>query len=86
MLEVLSVEVLLLYLILRPWSYRRSWGRAAIAFFLFAGWTILGGIGTMHSGRIGTFHWGWLLLVTVGLLGATVVSAAMAAQSHRRAA
>lgn len=83
---VLSVEVLVLYLILRPWSYCASWGRAAVAFLLFAGWTVLGGIGTMHSGRIGTFHWAWLFLVTMGLLGATLVSASVATQSHRRVA
>jgi hypothetical protein len=85
-LVILSVEVLVLYAVLRPWSYNASWSRAAIAFVLFASWTVLGGIGTMHSGRIGAWHWGWLLLVTLALLVASVVSAVSVTRSTRRSA
>jgi hypothetical protein len=82
-LVLLTIEVLVLWIIVRPWSYRASWARAGAAFLVFSAWTVLGGTGTLHGGRIDSWHWGWLLVVTVGLLGATVISALTVGLSRR---
>jgi hypothetical protein len=78
----LSVETFVLLVLLRPWSYRASWGRALIAFALFAGWTVLGGLGGLHAGHIDNMHWGWLLLVTFGLFVAFAVSVVAAIRAR----
>jgi hypothetical protein len=80
----LTLEVAVLYLILRPQSYAGSWKRSGPAFLVFAPWTVLGGLGTLHSGRIAAWHFGWLLVVTVALLVTTVISASVAARAPAR--
>jgi hypothetical protein len=79
-----TIETLFLYLLIRPWSYSASWGRAGIALLLFAGWTALGSLTSIHSGRIITWHWGWLVLVTAGLFVTTIISAITAARRRSR--
>lgn len=74
----LTFEVAALYAILRPTSYAASWKRALAAFLLFLPWTILGGLGTMHGGRIASYHFLWQLLVSVALFGTTILSASIA--------
>jgi hypothetical protein len=72
----LGVETGALYLILRPWSYAASWKRALSAFVLFVPWTMLGGFGTIHAGRVASYHFLWLVIMTVGLFAMTIISSA----------
>lgn len=66
-------ELVLLYAILRPWSYRRSWGRALGALALLVPWTGLSMVMTMHAGGIVALHFLWLLLVTLLVAGVLVI-------------
>ncbi|MEZ4383176.1 MAG: hypothetical protein R3A79_17745 [Nannocystaceae bacterium] len=67
-------ELVIVSAILRPWSYRRSWGRALGALALLVPWTGLSLMMTMHAGGIVALHALWLLLVTV-LVAVVLVSA-----------
>lgn len=64
-LAVTSAELLVLYAILRPWSYARSWGRAAVGVAVFLPWTMASLFATMHAGGIFALHFLWVALVTV---------------------
>jgi hypothetical protein len=79
----LAGEVAVLYLVLRPWSYRRSWGRALLALVLCAPPLLLALLVLIHSGGIMAWHAMWLLAVFVTLLTCLVVSSA-GAWTHRR--
>ncbi|MFN8454160.1 MAG: hypothetical protein U0401_05710 [Anaerolineae bacterium] len=68
-----GAELVILYLILRPWSYRHSWGRSLAALILFFPWTGLHLI-NMHAGGTTTIHGLGLLLLETILLGMTLVS------------
>ena len=76
-LTQLTIETGILYALLRPSSYAASWKRSMIAFGLFAAWVVLAGIASMHTGRIYDYHWVWLVLVTIGLFAASLVSASV---------
>jgi len=78
-------EAAALYLILRPWSYRRSWGRALGALALLAPWTAIAAILTMHAGGVVMLHLAWLLCLDVIVLGLALWSGA-AALSRRAGA
>jgi hypothetical protein len=80
---LLTGEVALLYAILRPWSYRASWLRPGVALLMFGPWSFLYFIASMHGGSITGWHLLWLILVDIGLLGATLVSASAAAGASR---
>ena len=69
-----AVELLVLALVLRVWSYRHSRGRAALALALCLPWAALNGMACMHCGPIGGAHVGWLFLVVLGLFVAVIVS------------
>jgi len=73
-LPYLTVEVIALYLILRPNSFRRSWGRALTAFVVFAGRTTHVIQYVVHSPGWYLSHAWWLMAVTVGLFILVVVS------------
>ena len=49
-LTVAAGEIIVLLAILRPWSYRRSWGRALLAFAVLSPWLLLWGAVGLHAG------------------------------------
>lgn len=83
----LTVEIAILYLILRPWSYRHAWRRSAAALALAVPWTALSTLAIMHTGRIWHALWFWNVLLLPALLVATIVSNAAenAARNHEGA-
>jgi len=80
-----AVELLVLALVLRVWSYRHAPGRAALALVLCLPWAALNSILCMHCGPIGGAHAVWLLLVAAGLLIAVIVSTIAQVRSRRTA-
>jgi hypothetical protein len=78
-----AVELLVLALVLRVWSYRHAPGRAALALALCLPWAVLSSAVCMHCGPIGGAHAVWLLLVAAGLFVALVVSAVATVRSRR---
>lgn len=60
-------ELILVGLILRPWSYRQSWGRAVAAWVAFVPWTLMAMMMTMHAGGVLLIHFVWLLALTTVL-------------------
>jgi hypothetical protein len=69
-----GLELALAFLILRPWSYQRSWVRALIALALLSPWALVNTVVILHLGGIGMLHvmWLWTLWLALALL--TVVS------------
>ena len=61
------VELAVLYLVLRPWSYRHSAGRAALGLLVFLPWTFFSMILSLHAGGVVHLHLLWLLLVSAAL-------------------
>jgi len=68
-------ELIIVSGILRPWSYDRSWGRGIATFALLLPWTALALLSMMHSGGVFALHALWLMIVLVGVLVMTIVSA-----------
>ena len=62
---VLVSVLVIVSAILRPWTYRRNWGRALGALALLVPWTGLSIVMTMHAGGIVALHALWLMLVAV---------------------
>jgi hypothetical protein len=60
-LLMMAVEAMVLLSILRPWSFRNSWGRALIAWLIVTPYALLYVAVTMHSGPITTAHAFWLI-------------------------
>lgn len=60
-LAKLACELLVLFAILRPWSYRHSWRRALLAFVGLAPYALLSFAVTMHAGGIVNTHVFWLM-------------------------
>ena len=71
-LTVAAGEIIVLLAILRPWTYRRSWGRALLAFAVLSPWLLLWGAVGLHAGPTTHAHTAWLLLLWLGLLGAAL--------------
>jgi hypothetical protein len=69
-----AVEVAVLIAIMRPWSYRRSWGRAALAAILFAAYGLFTLLVGMHAGSILGIHALWLLALGVSMAITAFVS------------
>ena len=81
---LISAHVLLLLAVLRPSTYRRSWGRALAASILSAAFLSLGVLGAMHSPPPWVAYLLWLVVVLAGallLLAYSVVAAAKAQAS-----
>jgi len=78
------VELAVVYLILRPESYRQSWGRPVLALFIYVPWTFMSMFMTMHSGGILALHFLWLasVVLILGLCG--IWSGIGTLQSRRR--
>ena len=62
-----TVDLVVLCLVLRPWSYDRSWRRAALALLLFAPWALLNVITLMHAGGVWATHVMSVLAIWLGL-------------------
>jgi len=78
-------ELLALMLVLRPWSYRHSWGRALVALVLFFGWTMVTAILGMHAGSINGAHLVWRAGVVLVLLVLAAISGYEAVRARRSA-
>ena len=66
-LPYLTVEVVILFCLLRPVSYNLSWGRAVVAWAVFAGWFYYVSLGAMHSPGWYVANLVWLFMVLLGL-------------------
>ena len=74
-LALLTIETLVLYAILRPWSYRASWKRSFLALLVVTPWALLSVVVTMHAGRILGLLAFWRLLLILPLAITVGVSA-----------
>jgi hypothetical protein len=64
-IAITTVESLVLYAILRPGTYLRSWGRCAAALILFLPWLAISALLLVHQPFYVYMHFFWLLLVNV---------------------
>jgi hypothetical protein len=78
-----AFEVLGLLVVLRPWSYRRSWGRALVALALFVPWTLVAAMLGMHAGSINGAHLLWRAGIVLVLLCLTIISGYEATRARR---
>lgn len=77
------LEAVVLWAVLRPWSFNGSRGRLVGAAALFTPYLVLQIIAGLHGGPIIAAHDLWLLLLWLGLL---VSAGAVARRSRRRGA
>jgi len=59
------IEIAILHLIIRPWSFNQSVGRVLVALVLLLPWAVLLAFVNLHTGQISKIHWVWLFLVSV---------------------
>jgi len=64
-IAITTVELLVLYAIIRPMTYSRSWKRAAAALLLFFPWLVVCAVLLMHQPPYVFMHFLWLLLFNV---------------------
>ncbi len=83
-LGLTAVEILVSAAILRPWSYRRSWGRSLTAAAVLAPWIVVRMAVGMHAGPTTRAHTLWLLLFLIGLIGTAIVSGTAAVRARDR--
>jgi hypothetical protein len=69
-----TLDLAVLCLVLRPWSYDRSWRRAAIALLLFTPWALLNVITLMHAGSVWATHIMSAVAIWLGLVVLLAVS------------
>ena len=81
-LRITAVEVLVFLLLLRPWSYQRSWMRALAGVVLLTPWLLLWGALGLHAGPTTHAHTSWLLLFWLGLTVSGIVSGVGAARAR----
>ena len=77
-------ELILLYAVLRPWSYRRSWGRALAALALLLAWLIVAAVLALHAGPVLALHLFWVALCALIVLGLAVASGLAALRARPR--
>ena len=77
---VTTVETALLWFIIRPRSYRHSWGRSLTAALLFLPVTLYFGSALMHAPWYQYMHFLWSVLLSVALAIAFVGSATASAR------
>ena len=77
------IELALLYLIVWPWSSRRTGIRPLLALGVFVPWTCVWLFLTQHQGRILTIHFFWLVEVDI-ILALTILIDLMRAFQRRR--
>jgi len=63
----ISIDVLVLYAVLRPWSYHLSWRRALGALLLFTPWAVLNTFSLVHAGSVWATHVMAVLAIWLGL-------------------
>ena len=83
-LPVTLIELGVVMLILRPWSYRRSWGRSVAALVVFLPWTLLSAAILMHQGGVVVLHAMWLASLVVVLVACVAWSGVAALRARRR--
>ena len=66
-LRMSAVEIVAAAMVLRPWSYNRSWGRALVAVLLLTPWLMLWGVLGLHAGPATHAHTTWLVGLWLGL-------------------
>ena len=71
-------ELVLVLLILRPWSFDRSWRRALMVLVPLVPWTLLHLLVLIHSGGVMVLHFFWLAGLLVAMLLLAIVSATSA--------
>ncbi len=76
------VEIAVLALILRPWSFQRSWIRALVSAGVFFPWSLFTAVAGMHAGSIFAAHGLWLFALATALV-LIAVYAGIAAALHR---
>ena len=64
-LLLLSVELLVFYRIIEPWSFDKSYDRVAIAVSLFLLWAFVSLIMSMHAGGIFMLHFLWVFSLII---------------------
>jgi hypothetical protein len=75
-IAVTTIESAVLYGIIRPRTYRRSWTRALVGLTLFVPWLLASGVLLMHAPLYLFLHFLWVLcvnLILLGLCGVAVV-------------
>ena len=73
---LLAIDAALLLAVVRPWSYRHSWGRALVALVLWTPWAFAAIAAVAAKGGPASLaHATWLGLTWIALLGGTIVSA-----------
>jgi hypothetical protein len=83
-LQITAGEILVFVLVLRPWSYHRSWLRAFAGLVLLTPWLLLWSVVAMHSGPATHAHTSWLLLLWIALAISGTVSGMGAARARRK--
>jgi hypothetical protein len=73
-LALITLEIALLGVVLRPRSYSRSWGRALSALAIASAFVIFAGLGAMHAPPFFHFYIGWTILVAVALAALSIGS------------
>ena len=71
---VVLIETALVAAVLRPKSYRHSWGRALIALVAVMAWWFYLGMGIIHQPGYYIVHLQWLALMICGLVLLLLVS------------
>lgn len=67
------IEIAILHLIIRPWSFNHSVARVLVALVLLLPWVVLLTFVNLHTGQISKIHLVWLFLVSVVLIVILVV-------------
>ncbi len=84
LLVISLVEVAVLYLLLRPWNYQRSFARPLLALVIFAPWAIANMMLSMHAQTIILQHSFWLFFIVCPLLIILFLISAVATLANRR--
>ncbi len=86
LLVISLVEIAVLYLVLRPWRYQRSFARPLLALVVFAPWAIVNMMLSMHAQTIILQHSFWLFFIVCPLLIILFLISSVAAFINRRRA
>jgi hypothetical protein len=79
-----SIECFLLWAVLRPATYQRSWGRALLATLILASCLSYFGFIAMHAPTALLFHIYWLVAMLAAVVGLLFTSAAADIISRRK--
>jgi hypothetical protein len=83
-LAITAGEMLVFLVLLRPWSYHRSWLRAVGALLVLTPWLLLWGVLGLHAGPTTHTHTLLLGLLWFGLAVTSVVSGVAVIRMRRR--